>query len=183
MKRRLHPAFRRILTALLFCAALSTPGVAQKVGTPAPEFIPGGQWLNSKPLSISDLRGKVVLVNVWVSSCFNCTHSLPTLQGWYKDFKAQGFEIVGVHTPEFASDKPLANVEEALAREGVSWPVMQDNFAATWRAYENSVWPSFYLVDRKGVVRRVQQGEVSSVYPAGIGPLERAIRTALAEPE
>ncbi len=160
---------------------LVTPGIAQKVGTPAPEFIPGGQWLNSEPLSIGDLRGKVVLVNVWVYSCYNCTRSLPTLQGWYEQFKDQGFEIVGVHTPEFESDKPLGNVQEALIREGVSWPVMQDNNSATWRAYKNSVWPSFYLVDRQGVVKRVQQGEISSVYPAGIKPLERAIEAALAK--
>ena len=160
---------------------LGAPGLAQKVGTPAPDFILGGQWLNSQPLSIGDLRGDVVLVNVWVYSCFNCTRSLPTLQGWYKRFKDRGFEIVGVHTPEFESDKPLANVQAALQREGVSWPVMQDNNAATWRAYKTGVWPTFYLVDRKGVVTRVQQGEVSSVYPAGIKPLERAIETALAE--
>ena len=169
------------MTALLLGLVLSTPGLAQEVGTPAPEFIPGGQWLNSEPLSIGNLRSKVVLVNVWVSSCFNCTRSLPTLQSWYERFKDRGFEIVGVHTPEFESDKPLANVQEALVREGVPWPVMQDNRAATWRAYQTSVWPSFYLVDRQGVVRRVQQGEISSVYPAGIKPLERAIEAALDE--
>ena len=173
--------FKRTVLTLLAGLILSAPGFAQKVGTPAPEFVPGGQWLNSGPLTIGDLRGKVVLVNVWVSSCFNCTRSLPTLQGWYKRFKDQGFEIVGVHTPEFESDKPLGNVREALKREGVSWPVMQDNRAATWRAYKNGVWPSFYLVDREGVVQRVQQGEISSVYPAGIKPLARAIEAALAE--
>ena len=172
---------KRTVLTLLAGLVLGAPGIAQKVGTPAPEFIPGGQWLNSEPLNISDLRGKVVLVNVWVSSCFNCTRSLPTLQGWYRRFKDQGFEIVGVHTPEFESDKPLGNVKEALKREGVSWPVMQDNQAATWRAYQTNVWPSFYLVDRQGVVQRVQQGEISSVYPAGIKPLERAIEAALAE--
>ncbi len=156
-------------------------GYAQKVARSAPDFIPGGAWLSSEPLSIEDLRGKVVLVNVWVYSCYNCTHSLPTLQGWYERFKEQGFEIVGVHTPEFKSDKPLKNVQEALLREGVTWPVIQDNAAATWRAYGNSVWPTFYLVDKRGIVRKVQRGELSSVFSQGIKPLRKALEALLAE--
>ena len=156
-------------------------GSAQEVGNPAPDFVPGGAWLNSGPLTVESLRGKVVLVNVWVYSCYNCTRSLPTLKEWYRDFADDGFEIVGVHTPEFESDKVLENVKEALKREGVSWPVMQDNQAATWRAYRTSVWPSFYLVDREGVVRRVQQGEISSVYSQGIKLLRKALEALLAE--
>lgn len=154
---------------------------AQKVASPAPDFIPGGAWLNSEPLAIEDLRGKVVLVNVWVYSCYNCYRSLPILKRWYDAYAEDGFEIVGVHTPEFESDKPLKNVQEALLREGVTWPVVQDNRAATWRAYGNSVWPTFYLVDKKGVVRRVQRGEVSSVFPQGIKPLRKALEALLAE--
>ena len=171
LKMILHRSFAGFLLVGLLC----TSGFAQKVGTPAPDFILGGAWLNSEPLHVDDLRGKVVLVNVWVYSCYNCYRSLPSLKKWYKAYHDQGFEIVGVHTPEFESDKPLANVQEALEREGVSWPVVQDNNAATWRAYNNSVWPTFYLVDREGVVRRVQRGEISSVFPAGIKPLENAI--------
>lgn len=154
---------------------------AQKVATPAPDFVPGGAWLNSEPLAIEDLRGKVVLVNVWVYSCYNCYRSLPTLKRWYGEYAEDGFEIVGVHTPEFASDKPLKNVQGALLREGVTWPVVQDNAAATWRAYGNSVWPTFYLVDKKGVVRKVQRGEISSVFPQGIKPLRKALEALLAE--
>ena len=168
-----------IVAVLLLSVACSVSGLAQKVSNPAPDFIPGGAWLNSEPLHVADLQGKVVLVNVWVYSCYNCYRSIPTLQRWYKRFKGQGFEIVGVHTPEFESDKPLKNVREALAREGVTWPVVQDNAAATWRAYRNSVWPTFYLVDREGIIRRVQQGEVSKVFPLGTKPLERAIEGLL----
>lgn len=172
---------KHVLAVILLGVAFGAPGLAQKVASPAPDFIPGGAWLNSEPLSIEDLRGKVVLVNVWVYSCYNCYRSLPTLQGWYERFKGQGFEIVGVHTPEFESDKPLKNVQEALLREGVTWPVVQDNRAATWRAYGNSVWPTFYLVDRGGVVRKVQRGEISFVFPQGIKPLQGAIEALLAE--
>ncbi len=151
------------------------------MGNPAPNFVPGGAWLNSEPLTVESLRGKVVLVNVWVYSCYNCTRSLPTLKGWYDVYKDDGFEIVGVHTPEFESDKVLTNVQDALAREGVTWSVFQDNRAATWRAYGNSVWPTFYLVDRGGVVRRVQRGEISNVYPQGIKPLRKALEALLVE--
>ena len=171
----LKRSFTKFLLVGSLFGLLSTSAFAQHVGTAAPNFISGGAWLNSEPLHVDDLRGKVVLVNVWVYSCYNCYRSLPTLQRWYKQFKDQGFEIVGVHTPEFESDKPLVNVQEALEREGVNWPVVQDNKAATWRAYKNSVWPTFYLVDREGIVRRVQRGEISSVFPAGIKPLENAI--------
>lgn len=171
---------KRMFAVLLLGVAFGALGFAQKVVSPAPDFIPGGQWLNSEPLNIEDLRGKVVLVNVWVYSCYNCYRSLPTLKRWYERFKGQGFEIIGVHTPEFESDKPLKNVQEALLREGVTWPVVQDNAAATWRAYNNSVWPTFYLIDRQGIVRRVQRGEISSVFPQGIKPLENGIEDLLA---
>ncbi len=175
-------ALKRSFTEVLligFLLGFGSVGLTQRVGSPAPDFIAGGQWLNSAPLSVKDLRGKVVLVNVWVYSCYNCTRSLPSLKKWYKAYHDQGFEIVGVHTPEFESDKPLTNVEAALKSEGVTWPVVQDNNSATWRAYKNSVWPTFYLVDREGVVRRVQRGEISSVFPAGIKPLENAIAELL----
>ncbi len=161
---------------------LSSWGSAQKVGDPAPDFVPGGAWLNTEPLTVASLRGKVVLINVWVYSCYNCTRSLPTLKGWYDAYKDGGFEIVGVHTPEFESDKVLADVEAASKREGITWPVFQDNRAATWRAYGNTVWPTFYLLDREGVVRRVQRGEISAVFPGGIKPLENAIEALLASP-
>lgn len=172
---------KHVLAVLLLGVAFGVPGLAQKVASPAPNFIPGGEWLNSEPLNIEDLRGKVVLINVWVYSCYNCYRSLPTLKRWYDEYAKDGFEIVGVHTPEFASDKPLKNVQEALLREGVTWPVVQDNAAATWRAYGNSVWPTFYLVDKKGVVRKAQRGEISSVFPQGIRPLQGAIQKLLAE--
>ncbi len=160
---------------------LSSWGSAQ-VGDPAPDFVPGGAWLNTEPLTVASLRGKVVLVNVWVYSCYNCTRSLPMLKGWYDAYKDDGFEIVGVHTPEFESDKVLADVEAASKREGITWPVFQDNRAATWRAYGNTVRPTFYLLDREGVVRRVQRGEISAVFPGGIKPLENATEALLASP-
>ncbi len=147
----------------------------------APDFILGGQWLNSKPLSIKDLRGKVVIVNIWVHSCINCHNSLPTLRDWYKKYKDQGLEIVGVHTPEFESDKDLAQTAASLKEDGVTWAVMQDNDEATWKAYHNQFWPAFYIIDRNGFIRSTHAGEISSRYPNAIPGLEAEIQKLLSE--
>jgi thiol-disulfide isomerase/thioredoxin len=147
----------------------------------APELIAGGQWLNSAPLTMAGLRGKVVIVNIWVHSCINCHNSLPTLKSWYAKYKAAGLEIVGVHTPEFESDKDVNGVRSSLKRDGVTWPVMQDNKNATWNAYDNQFWPAFYLVDRRGVIREVHAGEISSRYPDAIPGLEASLKKLLAE--
>jgi thiol-disulfide isomerase/thioredoxin len=96
------------------------PSVTLEQKKLAPDFIVGGEWLNSKPLSIKDLRGKVVIVNIFVHSCINCHNSLPTLKNWYKKYKDQGLEIVGVHTPEFESDKNLAQTAASLKEDGVT---------------------------------------------------------------
>lgn len=153
---------------------------AASVGQLAPDFR-GGPWLNSPPLHIQNLRGRVVIVNVWVYSCINCHLSLPTLNRWRQQYGAQGLEIVGVHTPEFESDRPTASVTAALKRDGVTWPVMQDNQNATWNAYAARAWPSFYLIDRQGVVRAVHVGEISERYPQAIPGLERTVQALLAE--
>ena len=166
---------------LLTALTLSGSAAALSVGDKAPDFIAGGQWLNSAPLHVSELRGKVVIVNLWVYSCINCHLSLPTLKGWYGKYKAAGLEIVGVHTPEFASDKPLANVSAALKADLVDWPVMQDNNNATWNAYQSQGWPSFYIVDRHGVIRDIHVGEISSRFPGDIPGLGATIRKLLAE--
>jgi thiol-disulfide isomerase/thioredoxin len=120
-------------TYLLALAALLTTTLvsAQTGSRSAPEFIAGGKWFNSKPLSIQDLRGKVTIVNIFVHSCFNCHNSLPTLSKWYKQYHDAGLEIVGVHTPEFESDKDPVAAAAAFKRTGVIWPVVQDNQNAT----------------------------------------------------
>lgn len=147
----------------------------------APELIAGGQWLNSAPLKLSALRGKVVILNIWVHSCINCHNSLPTLKKWYAAYKNVGLEIIGVHTPEFESDKDLAGLKRSLTSDGVTWPIMQDNQNATWQAYNNRFWPAFYLIDKKGVIRFSHAGEISSRYPDMIAPLELTVKKLLAE--
>ncbi|WP_424949345.1 redoxin domain-containing protein [Deinococcus sp.] len=177
-----HLFSRWCLTALtLSGTALYSNVGALSVGDKAPDFIPGGQWLNSAPLHVAQLRGKVVIVNLWVYSCINCHLSLPTLQGWYGKYRAAGLEIVGVHTPEFESDKPVKNVTASLRADKVTWPVMQDNALATWNAYESQGWPSFYLIDRRGVIREIHVGEISTRFPDDIPGLEATLQKLLAE--
>ncbi|HXY80758.1 MAG TPA: cytochrome c biogenesis protein DipZ [Gaiellaceae bacterium] len=128
----------------------------------APDFAGIAHWLNTpgdRPLSIAGLRGKVVLVDFWTYSCINCLRTLPHLRSWYTAYHKYGLEIVGVHTPEFAFEHVLGNVEGAVHRLGVTWPVALDNSYATWNAYSNQYWPADYLVDRQGNVRAVQFGE------------------------
>ena len=129
---------------------------------PAPEFTGIAHWLNTpgdKPLTLAGLRGKVVLIDFWTYSCINCLRTLPHLQAWYAAYHKDGLQIVGVHTPEFAFEHVLGNVEGAVGRLHVTWPVALDNDYGTWSAYSNEYWPADYLVDKSGHVRAVHFGE------------------------
>jgi cytochrome c biogenesis protein CcdA/thiol-disulfide isomerase/thioredoxin len=128
-------------------------------GRPAPELIAGGQWLNSPPLKLSELRGKVVLVDFWTYSCINCIRTLPYLRAWDEKYRDRGLVIIGVHSPEFEFEKELTNVSRAVSDFGLKYPIMQDNNFATWRAYANRYWPAKYLVDAKGHIRYSHFGE------------------------
>jgi thiol-disulfide isomerase/thioredoxin len=126
---------------------------------PAPEFSGISAWLNSPPLTVTGLRGKVVLVQFWTYSCINCLRTLPYVMKWYERYKDKGFVVVGVHTPEFAFEKVTGNVEAAVKRYGITYPVAQDNQFGTWRAFQNQYWPAEYLIDRSGRIVATQFGE------------------------
>lgn len=132
--------------------ALVPTAVPAPSGPPAPELAGGGAWINSAPLTLTELRGKVVLVDFWTYGCYNCKNTLPYVKQWWDKYKDQGLVIVGVHTPEFSSEHELTNVQAAVEREGITWPVVQDNDKAIWRAYENHYWPHFYLIDHQGQI-------------------------------
>jgi cytochrome c biogenesis protein CcdA/thiol-disulfide isomerase/thioredoxin len=126
---------------------------------PAPEFTGIDHWLNSKPLTLADLRGKVVLVDFWTYSCINCIRTLPYVEGWYEKYASDGLVVVGVHAPEFAFEHDTGNVSAAIARYGITYPVAQDNEFATWSAYNNEYWPADYLIDATGHIRAEHFGE------------------------
>ncbi|MDA1216530.1 MAG: redoxin domain-containing protein, partial [Chloroflexi bacterium] len=130
-----------------------------KVGNLAPEFEGNASWINSEPLVMSDLRGKVVLVDFWTYTCVNCIRTFPYLVDWNAKYADKGLVIVGVHTPEFEFEKDRENVIRATEEHGIEYPVAQDNEFETWRNYENNAWPAKYLTDANGVVRYTHLGE------------------------
>ncbi len=144
----------------------------------APEFVDNQHWFNTpgdKPLTLRSLRGRVVLVDFWTYSCINCLRTLPYLTAWDKEYRKDGLTIVGVHSPEFPFEKSASNVQEAIDRNHIEYPVAQDNDLATWDAYGNQYWPAEYFIDAKGRVRFADFGE------GEYGKKEMVIRQLLAE--
>ena len=144
----------------------------------APEFVGNQRWFNTpgdRPLTLSALRGRVVLVDFWTYSCINCLRTLPYLKAWDERYRKDGLTIVGVHSPEFPFEKEASNVEEAIERNGIRYPVAQDNELATWNAYGNQYWPAEYFIDARGRVRYAHFGE------GEYGEKEQVIRELLAE--
>lgn len=126
---------------------------------PAPEFTGISNWLNSKPLTMAALKGKVVLVDFWTYSCINCIRTLPHITKLHADYAQQGLVIVGVHTPEFAFEKSTENVQTALKRHNIQYPIAQDNDFGTWNAFRNRYWPAKYLIDQSGNIVYTHFGE------------------------
>jgi cytochrome c biogenesis protein CcdA/thiol-disulfide isomerase/thioredoxin len=125
----------------------------------APVLHADGVWINSKPLTLKQLRGKVVLIDFWTYSCINCLRTLPHLKAWDTTYRSKGLVIIGVHTPEFAFEHVSSNVRGAVQRLGIRYPVVQDNLFKTWDNYANQGWPAEYLIDRAGHVRHTHLGE------------------------
>ncbi len=124
-----------------------------------PEFPPDTIWMNSAALDTSALRGKVVLIDFWTYSCINCLRTLPYVKAWYERYKGAGFVVIGVHTPEFAFEKKIENVQIAVSDLGITYPVVIDNSYHIWRDFKNRYWPAHYFVDRQGKIRHHHFGE------------------------
>ncbi len=128
----------------------------------APDFVGNQRWFNTPgdaPLTMASLRGRVVLVDFWTYSCINCIRTQPYLKAWDERYRDRGLTIVGVHSPEFPFERDAGNVEEAIERAGLEYPVAQDNDFQTWNAYANQYWPAEYFIDAEGRVRYAHFGE------------------------
>jgi cytochrome c biogenesis protein CcdA/thiol-disulfide isomerase/thioredoxin len=128
----------------------------------APNIKGIGHWLNTPggaPVDLKSLHGKVVLIDFWAYSCINCQRSIPHVVGWYNAYHDKGFDVVGVHTPEYAFEHDKGNVATAAAELGITYPVALDNDYATWTNYRNQYWPAHYLIDASGTVRHIKFGE------------------------
>lgn len=135
--------------------------VLQSCG-PAPDIKNIAGWLNTaggKQIELSSLRGRVVLVDFWAYSCINCQRAIPHVEGWYQAYRDKGFEVIGVHAPEYAFEKVAGNVKKGAADLGITYPIALDNGYSTWTNYRNRYWPAEYLVDAGGTVRHIKFGE------------------------
>ncbi len=141
----------------------------------APELRPSGKWFNSEPLKMQELRGKVVLLDIWTYSCINCQRTLPYIRTWWDKYKDKGLVIIGIHSPEFEFEKDPDNVQQAITDFNLSYPIFQDNDFETWRAYSNQYWPAKYIVDKDGYIRYYHFGE------GNYAETERVIQTLLKE--
>lgn len=164
-----RPMFVLLLATLLLgfaplsYAAEPPPAVAlhEALATPyaAPEFAGLTDWRNSAPLTMAELKGKVVLVDFWAYSCVNCVRTLPQLIRWDQQYRDKGLVIIGIHAPEFDFERVPANVAAAIQKRGITYPVALDNGLASWAAFHNQYWPAHYLIDRQGRVVYTHFGE------------------------
>jgi len=136
-----------------------TAAMAAEQSRTAPEFVGIGNWFNSQPLKLADLRGKVVLVDFWTYGCVNCVNTLPHVTELYSKYRDRGLVVIGVHTPEFPFERSASHVQAALKRHGILYPVAQDNNSQTWNAYRNQYWPAQYIIDQNGRIVFQHDGE------------------------
>ena len=142
----------------------------------APE-LSSGEWINSEPLTLKSLHGRVVLIEFWTFACYNCRNTLPTVKKWEAQYRDKGLTIIGVHTPELDYERNIDNLRREVAALGIKYPVVTDNDYSTWKAYGVEAWPTVFLLDKQGRVRWTHVGE------GAYEETEAAIKKLLAEKE
>jgi thiol-disulfide isomerase/thioredoxin len=157
-QRNLSYLFFSSMSVLLIGAALTAMPARASERIAAP-LNGATHWINSPPLSMESLRGKVVLIDFWTYGCFNCMNALPHVKALEAKYRDQGLVVIGVHTPEFAYEKVSSNVEGAVRKLEITYPVAMDNDYQIWNAYRNQYWPAQYLVDAQGQIRYQHFGE------------------------
>lgn len=140
----------------------------------APELA-AGDWINSEPLKLEDLHGRVVLIEFWTFGCYNCRNTLPYIKGWDARYREKGLTVIGVHSPEFDEERKIEHLRRQVASLGIMYPVVTDNDFQTWRAYNVEAWPTTFLLDKQGRIRWRRVGE------GDYGEAERLIQKLLAE--
>lgn len=134
-----------------------------------------GDWINSEPLKLQDLRGRVVLIDFWTFGCYNCRNTLPSIKSWHDRYGYQGLTVIGVHSPEFDHERKVENLRREVSSLDIHYPVVLDNDYKTWDAYAVSAWPTMFLIDKHGRIRWIHVGE------GKYDEAEREIRKLLAE--
>ncbi len=170
MARRILMGLGILLAGLFLTWTIANAGI----GMSAPD-IANDTWLNSAPLHLSDLRGKVVMVEFWTFGCHNCRNVEPYVKQWHQKYAGRGFVVIGVHSPEFPREREIENVTRYIKEHDIQFPVPIDNDFSTWNKYGNRYWPAMYLIDKQGVIRYVRIGE------GGYQETERLIQSLLGE--
>ena len=147
----------------------------------APELRNVSSWINSTPLALSDLRGKVVAVHFWAFGCINCVHNQPHYQAWFEKFPDAKLTIIGIHTPETERERSVDNLRGNITERGIAYPVAVDSDSANWKAWGNNMWPSVYLIDKQGRVRAYWYGELNWQGARGEESMRKKIEELLAE--
>ena len=124
----------------------------------APELA-GGDWINSEPLKLGELRGRVVLIEFWTFGCYNCRNTLPFVKGWDDRYREKGLTVIGIHSPEFDEERNVENLRRAVSSLGIRYPIVTDNDYKTWTAYKVEAWPTVFLLDKQGRIRWMRVGE------------------------
>ena len=150
------------------------PTTEAKIGTKAPE-ITNKVWLNSQPLQLADLQGKVVMIEFWTFGCWNCRNIEPYVKAWHKKYADQGFVVIAIHSPEFQYEQDVDRVQDYINEKELAYAVPIDNEFKTWRKFRNRYWPTLYLIDKKGIIQytRIGEGEYETT--------EKEIQRLLAE--
>ena len=139
------------------------------------------EWINSEPLSREDLKGKVILIDMWTFDCWNCYRSFPWLNALEEKYQKSGLQIIGVHTPEFDHEKIRSNIEAKVKKFNLHHPVMIDNDFSYWRALNNRYWPAYYLVNQEGNIVYRHIGETHQDDRKALA-MEKKIKHLLAQP-
>jgi peroxiredoxin len=148
--------------------------------TRAPEFARVTEWVNSKPLTMAALRGKVVVVHFWTNGCSNCINNYPHYRAWQHRYAGKDVVIVGIHTPETPSEHNVERIRAQASKNGLKFPIAVDNDLANWKAWDNHIWPTVYVVDQRGAVRYGWEGELNYAGQKGEETVRRVIDTLLA---
>jgi peroxiredoxin len=166
--------------AVLFVAAGARADQPVTLNTPAPE-LQEVQWLGTKPLAWKDLRGQVVVLHFWTFGCINCIHNYPSYRSWNETYSKKGVTLLGVHTPETKGEADLESVKKKIKENRLIWPMAVDGKSKTWEAWGNRYWPATYLIDKKGQVRYLWEGELNYNGVKGEEIMRRKIEELLAE--
>ncbi len=163
-------------TKKLLSPFLTSSTYKSSTSAPAPELATG-EWINSEPLRLKDLRGRVVLIEFWTFGCYNCRNTLPFVKNWDDRYRDKGFTVIGVHSPEFDDERKVENLRREVSSLGIRYAVVTDNDYQTWNAYKVEAWPTVFLLDKQGRIRWMHVGE------GDYDEAERLIQKLLAEKE